>query len=97
MQGPQVAQACVQIFMETGELGSGVDGSTDRRVRHIDQDDLNAAVAAATKYTWSDEWRFARTSDAGEISPLYAVTLARAAGEQVEWQGGSYDVGSSLG
>jgi hypothetical protein len=97
MQGPQVAQACVQMFMETGELGDGNEADPDRRVRHPDDADLNAAVAAATKYTWGDEWRFARSGDGGEISALYGVTLARAAGEAVEWLGGSYDIESSLG
>jgi hypothetical protein len=97
MQGPEVAAASVQFFMETGELGEGVPEDPHRRVRHIGQDDLDAAVKAATKYEWSDEWRFARTSPAGEISALYSVVLARAAGERVEWEGGSYAIGSSLG
>jgi hypothetical protein len=97
MQGPDVAKACVQLFMETGELGDGNEENPDRRVRHPDQEELNAAVAAATKYTWSDEWRFARSGAGGDISALYAVTLARAAGEAVEWLGGSYDLASSLG
>lgn len=97
MQGPEVGAACVQFFMETGQTGEGNEKEPDRRVRHINQDELNAAVAASTKYTWSDEWRFARSGEGGEISALYAVTLARAAGEAVEWLGGSYDLASSLG
>lgn len=98
MQGPDVAKACVQLYMETGEQPDGPGGErTDRRVCHIDQPELNDAVAAATKYTWSDEWRFARAGGGGDICALYAVTLARAAGEAVEWLGGSYDLASSLG
>lgn len=97
MQGPEVAAACVQFFMETGELGTGNVTDPERRVRHIGQDDLDDAVAAADKYTWSDEWRFARSGPGGEVSALYGVTLARAAGERVEWLGGSYDLASSLG
>lgn len=97
MQGPQVAQACVQFYLETGELGEGNEDNPDRRVRHPDDAELNAAVAAATKYTWSDEWRFARSGEGGDISMLYGVTLARGAGEAVEWVGGSYDLADSLG
>ncbi len=97
MQGPEVARACVQLYMETGEVGEGNPENPDRRLRHINQRELNSAVAAATKYVYSDEWRFARSSDAGEVSALYGITLARAAGERLEWLGGSYDIGSSLG
>lgn len=97
MQGPDLAKACVQLFMETGELGDGNPENPGRRMHHPDQEELNSAVAAATKYVWSDEWRFARTGDGGEISALYGVTLARAAGEAVEWLGGSYDLADSLG
>lgn len=97
MQGPEVAAACVQFFMETGELGTGNAEDPERRVRHIGQQELDDAVAGATKYVWSDEWRFARSGSGGEVSALYGVTLARAAGERVEWLGGSYDLAASLG
>lgn len=97
MQGPAVAAACVQFHLETGELGTGNPENPERRLRHIGQVELDDAVAAATKYTWGDEWRFARSGEGGEISALYGVTLARAAGEAVEWLGGSYDLESSLG
>jgi hypothetical protein len=97
MQGPQVGQACRQFYLETGEVGE-VDGvRTDRRVRHPGDPELNASIAGLTKYEWSDEWRFARTGAGSDASPAYSVVLARAAGEAVEWLGGSYDIGSSLG
>lgn len=97
MQGPAVGQACRQFYLETGEVGEPGEEATDRRVRHPDDAELNAAVAGAQKYVWSDEWRFARSGEGGDVSPLYAVVLARAAGEKVEWLGGSYDIASSLG
>lgn len=101
MQGPDVSKACRQFFLETGEVGEvdTDDPSYDvnRRIVHISQDELNASVAGAAKYTFSDEWRWQRTSDGGDASPLYSVTLARAAGEEVEWLGGAYNVADSLG
>jgi phage terminase large subunit-like protein len=46
-------------------------------VRHIDQDQLNAAIAAAQKRPLGDAWAWARSSLSADISPLVAVTLAR--------------------
>lgn len=101
MQGPQVSKACRQLYLETGEVGE-VDTEDDsfdvnRRIVHINQDDLSASVAGAAKYVYGDEWRWQQTGVAADASPLYSVTLARAAGEEVEWLGGSYDVADSLG
>lgn len=96
-QGPAVAKACRQFYVETGEVGETEDGDPDRRIRHIGQPELDAAVAGAAKYTFSDEWRWQRAGEGGDASPLYAVTMARYAGEDVEWLGGSYGIASSLG
>jgi hypothetical protein len=101
MQGPEVSRACRQFFLETGEVGE-VDTEDDsfdvnRRIVHINQDELNASIAGLAKYVFSDEWRFQRASQGGDASPAYSVTLARAAGESVEWLGGSYNVADSLG
>jgi hypothetical protein len=96
-QGPDVAQACAQVYSETGQVDDGDVERSDRRLRHIDQPELNASVAGATKYTFGDQWRWARTGPGGDASPLNAVTMARAAGERVEWLGGSYDIADSLG
>jgi hypothetical protein len=96
MQGPEVARACGQFFTETGQVGDH-DGDTGRRIRHIGQRQLDQSVADAVQYRFGDQWRFQRSGEAGDASPLYSVTLARAAGEAVEWLGGSYDVGDSLG
>lgn len=93
-QGPAVSRACRQFYTETGEIGEDVTG---RRIRHIGQDELDRSVAGVDKYTFGDEWRWQRAGEGGDASPLYAVTLARAAGEEVEWIGGSYDLADSLG
>ena len=101
MQGPEVSRACRQFFLESGEVGEvdTEDPSFDvnRRIVHINQDELNASIAGLAKYVFSDEWRFQRASQGGDASPAYSVTLARAAGESVEWLGGSYDIADSLG
>jgi hypothetical protein len=97
MQGPAVSRACRQFFLETGEVGHADQDNPDRRIRHIDQPALNDSVAGASKYVYGDEWRFQQSSEASDASPLYSVTLARAAGEAAEWIGGSYSVSDSLG
>jgi len=101
MQGPEVSRACRQFFLETGEVGEvdTEDASFDvnRRIVHISQDELDASVAGAAKYVYGDEWRWQQTGIAADPSPIYSVTLARAAGESVEWLGGSYNVADSLG
>jgi hypothetical protein len=93
MQGPALSRACRQFFLETGEVGVADQDNPDRRIRHINQPELNDSVAQAQKYVYGDEWRWQQEG----ADPLYAVTLARAAGEDVEWLGGSYAVADSLG
>jgi hypothetical protein len=100
-QGPDVSKACRQFYAETGEVGEidaddpGYD--VNRRIVHIGQPELTSSVAAAEKYVFSDEWRWQRAGVAGDAAPLYAVTLARAAGEDVSWTGGAYGIADSLG
>lgn len=100
-QGPAVSKACRQFYAETGEVGEldTDDPSYDvnRRIVHINQPELNAAVSGAAKYVHADEWRFQRSGEGGDASPLYGVVLGRAAGEDVEWVGGQYDIADSLG
>lgn len=100
-QGPAVSKACRQLYLETGEVGEldTEDPSFDvnRRIVHTNQTDLTSSVATAEKYEFGDEWRWQRKGTGGDASPLYGVTLARAAGEAVEWIGGQYDIASSLG
>lgn len=101
MQGPEVSKACRQFYLETGEVGEidTEDAAFDvnRRIVHINQVELNSAVATAAKYTFGDEWRFQRSGTGGQCSPLYGVTLARAAGERVKWVGGNFDIMRTLG
>lgn len=54
-------------------------------VRHLNQDQLNAAIAAAQKRPLGDAWAWARSSLSADISPLVAVTLARWA--HTKWGG----------
>jgi hypothetical protein len=100
-QGPAVSKACRQFYLETGEVGEidTDDPSFDvnRRIVHISQSELTSSVATAEKYEFGDEWRWQRKGIGGDASPLYGVTLARAAGETVEWIGGQYDIADSLG
>jgi hypothetical protein len=97
----EVAAACATIYNETGEHDDADRPDdqpiTTRRVRHIGQADLDAAVAGVVKHFQGDRWRWDRAGSAVDVSPLYAVTLARAAGEAEEWVGGAYDIRSSLG
>lgn len=96
MQGPEVSKACAQFYTETGEVGDHAE-DTGRRLRHLGQRELDQSIAGAIKYKFNDQWRFQRSGEAGDASPVYSVVLARAAGEAVEWLGGAYDVGDSLG
>jgi hypothetical protein len=61
------AQACGDLF----------DDIKTRRLRHIGQRPLDAAVAGADKAPYSrDSWLWSRRTSAVDISPLVAVTLA---------------------
>lgn len=75
--GLEVAAACSRFFDATGQVG-GEGGDDAIRVRHINQRSLNAAVAVASKMTSPTNGTFvyARTGGAGNLAPLYAVTLA---------------------
>lgn len=62
----QHAQAC----------GAFLDDVVNRRLRHVSQPSLDAAVAGATKRQKGDAWLWDRKGDA-DISPLVAAGLAR--------------------
>ena len=62
----QLGQAC----------GAFYDAVTDSRIRHLSQAPLDTALLGAKKRPLGDAWAFARKGDA-DISPLYAVTLAK--------------------
>ncbi|MFI5955823.1 terminase large subunit domain-containing protein [Cryptosporangium sp. NPDC051539] len=63
-EAAQAAGDFYEACVETGDL------------RHIDQAQLNAAVAAGQKRPLGDAWAWARASMSADISPLVAVTLA---------------------
>lgn len=75
--GLEVAGACSRFFDATGQVADE-GGEYARRVHHINQRSLNAAVAVASKLTSPTNGTFvyARTGGAGNLAPLYAVTLA---------------------
>jgi hypothetical protein len=101
LNSAEVSAACATIYNETGEYDDDDDQNgqpvTLRRVHHIAQPDLDAAVGGAIRHYHGDRWRWHRSGSAVDVSPLFAVTLARAAGEAEEWIGGAYDIATSLG
>jgi hypothetical protein len=62
----EYGQACGMFY-------DAVDGGT---LVHLDQDELNAAVAAAAKRRLGDRWVWSRTNSADDITPVVSVTLA---------------------
>jgi Terminase large subunit, T4likevirus-type, N-terminal len=103
MNSGEVAAACTQFYNLTGEIDDDRrrteddDPPTLRRVHHIGQPELDAAVGGVTRYYFGDRWRFARLGPSVDVAPLLSVAVAAAAGEQVEWIGGAYDLAESLG
>lgn len=97
LNSAEVAAACATIYNETGEQDDQTETPTIRRVRHIAQDVLDVAVGGAVKHFVGDRWRFHRAGSAVDVDALYAVALARYAGEVEEWIGGEYDARDSLG
>lgn len=62
----EMAQACGSLF----------DHVAQQQIRHLDQAELNLAVAAAKKRPVGDAWVWRRKNTTEDISPLEAVTLA---------------------
>lgn len=62
----EAAQACGQFY----------DAATSDALRHLDQPELNAALAGAARRPLGDAWAWARKNSTSDISPLVAVTLA---------------------
>ena len=67
------AQACGDLY----------DAVIERKLRHIDQAELNAAVAGADRRYYGDAWLWSRKASSVDISPLVAATLAH-------WSWGRY-------
>lgn len=65
--GPrEMAAACGQLY----------DGVAEQWLRHIEQPQLAASLAAARKRPLGDAWAWNRKSGDSDITPLVAVTLA---------------------
>lgn len=104
----EVSAGCGRFYDLTGEqrmvaeadglMVVDADGNpvVERRIRHIGQGEMTRAVASAEKYKFGDQWRWLRSTEV-DVTPLYAATLALAAGESVEWEGGNYDIMRTLG
>lgn len=63
----EYAQAC----------GALADDVVNDRWRHLDQDEVNAALAGAGTRPLADAWAWSRKESTSEISPLESLTLAR--------------------
>lgn len=76
--GLEVAAACSRFFDATGQVGYDPENPAPRRLRHLGQRSLNAAVSTARKLTSPTNGTFvySRVSGGSNLSPLYAVTLA---------------------
>lgn len=75
--------------------GAFYDDAMDRRLRHVHDDDLDDALAAATKRFLTQEGGFvwARGKSLRDITPLYAATVARFVWVRVH--GDDYDIDDS--
>ncbi|MET9876567.1 terminase [Actinacidiphila glaucinigra] len=83
-----VAAACGQL----------ADAITQRTVRHIGQDELEAAIRGAKTRSLGDAWAWGRRISTVDISPLVSVTLARWAYEsRVHLVEDDYDIADSFG
>lgn len=79
--------------------GQWADSVRQGRARHIDQAELNSAVAGARSRPLVDSFAWKRTASETDISPLVAVTLARWAYElRVSIvEDANYDLMNSIG
>lgn len=67
VSGREMAQACGGFYEAVTEAET---------VRHLDQIELNDALAGAKTRPLGDAWAWARKTSTADISPLVAVTLA---------------------
>jgi hypothetical protein len=99
---PQYAAACGRLYDATGmadeaEQVFGPQLPDPARVHHLGQTELTSALAGTTRKFTGAQWVWQPAAGAIDGSPLEAVTCALAAGQDVDWAGGSYDIGRSLG
>jgi Phage Terminase len=69
----EIAGACGAFY---DAAGANPEVSDPPTLRHLDQPELNVALAGALKRDLGDRWLWARKDIAVDISPLVAVTLA---------------------
>ena len=66
--------------MDSGDYGKAcglfVDPVGERQLRHLGQDELDAAIRGAKARPLVDRWAWSRTKSTVNISPLVAATLA---------------------
>jgi hypothetical protein len=76
--------------LDSGEYGKAcglfVDHVAEKTLRHIGQQELDAAVRGAVTRTLIDRWAWSRTKSTVNIAPLVAATLAL-------WSASENDVG----
>jgi hypothetical protein len=66
IDGKELGKACGVIF----------DAFEETELRHLDTDELNAAIKGAAKRPLGDAWAWSRKTSSVDISPLVAVTVA---------------------
>jgi hypothetical protein len=70
---PEIAGACGAFYDATGANPLVTDPPS---IRHLNQPELNVALAGALRRDVGDRWLWARKGVQVDISPLVAVTLA---------------------
>lgn len=82
---------------EDGEDTPAGGGPGPRRLSHLGQSELDRSLASADKRWIGPQFAFVEAVPGADMSPVRSVALAAWAGDHVDWEGSSYDIGSSLG
>jgi glucose-6-phosphate dehydrogenase assembly protein OpcA len=77
----KVDEAGIKVrLLDSGDYGKAcgqfVDAVGEQTIRHLGQDELNAAIRGAKARQLVDRWAWSRTKSTVNISPLVAATLA---------------------
>lgn len=96
MFGDLLIPTAAEVAASCGQM---IDAVSQATLRHIDQFQLNAAVAGAKTRPLGEAWGWGRKVSGIDISPLVAVTLARYAYESRAHlvQDGNYELMDSIG
>jgi hypothetical protein len=77
-EAPQRGDLAVPTAQEVAAgCGQLVDAITQGTLRHIDQDEVTAAIRGAKTRPLGDSWAWGRQISTQDISPLVSITLAR--------------------